>query len=88
MIGHRVLQRSEIPKGVMWPHMIGEGCFHQLHGGTKTNVSMEERNISLDKYRQQFEAIRGHGDVITKKTFLYGSFANCCVKNSPRTGKK
>ena len=34
--------------------LIGEGCFHQLHGGTTTNVSTEKRDASLAKYRQQY----------------------------------
>lgn len=51
--------------------LIGEGCFHQLHGGTTTNVSPEKRNASLETYRQQFAQIRGNGDVVTHKTFHY-----------------
>lgn len=51
--------------------LIGEGCFHQLHGGTTTNVSPEVRNASLETYRQQFAEIRGDGEVVTHKTFHY-----------------
>jgi len=57
--------------GVAGVQLIGEGCFHQLHGGTTTNVTPQERDQELEHYRRQFEAIRGHGDVITSKTFLY-----------------
>ncbi len=66
-----IFSRAIDAPGVTAAQLIGEGCFHQLHGGTTTNVSMEQRNLSLDKYRQQFEEIRGHGDIITKKTFYY-----------------
>jgi glycosyltransferase involved in cell wall biosynthesis len=66
-----IFSRAIDAPGITAVQLIGEGCFHQLHGGTTTNVSMEERNRSLEKYRQQFEVIRGHGDVITKKTFFY-----------------
>lgn len=51
--------------------LIGEGCFHQLYYETTTNVSTEQRDLSLDKYRKRFEEIRGHGDVVTKKPFYY-----------------
>jgi glycosyltransferase involved in cell wall biosynthesis len=66
-----IFSRAVDAPGVTAAQLIGEGCFHQLHGGTTTNVSTEKRNISLEKYRKQFEEIRGHGDVITKKTFFY-----------------
>lgn len=66
-----IFSRAVDAPGVTASQLIGEGCFHQLHGGTTTNVSTEERNKSLEKYRKQFEEIRGHGDVITKKTFFY-----------------
>lgn len=66
-----IFSRAIDAPGVTAVQLIGEGCFHQLHGGTTTNVSVAERNESLEKYRKQFEAIRGHGDVITKKTFYY-----------------
>lgn len=66
-----IFSRAVDAPGVTASQLIGEGCFHQLHGGTTTNVSTAQRNLSLDKYRKQFEEIRGHGDVITKKTFFY-----------------
>ena len=66
-----IFGRAVDAPGVTAVQLIGEGCFHQLHGGTTTNVSIEKRDMSLDKYRRQFEEIRGHGDVVTKKTFYY-----------------
>jgi glycosyltransferase involved in cell wall biosynthesis len=66
-----IFSRAVDHPGITAAQLIGEGCFHQLHGGTTTNVSTEERDASLAKYRKQFEDIRGHGDVITKKTFYY-----------------
>lgn len=66
-----IFSRAVDAPGVTAAQLIGEGCFHQLHGGTTTNVSTAERDASLAKYRQQYEEIRGHGDVITKKTFFY-----------------
>lgn len=66
-----IFSRAIDAPGVTAAQLIGEGCFHQLHGGTTTNVSIQKRDASLEKYRQQFEEIRGHGDVITKKIFYY-----------------
>lgn len=57
--------------GVTAAQLIGEGCFHQLHGGTTTNVTPEARDASLERYRKQFEEIRGHSEVITQKNFLF-----------------
>ncbi|MCP4465504.1 MAG: glycosyltransferase [Halieaceae bacterium] len=52
--------------------IIGEGSFHQLHGGTTTNpVSQEERREKLEKYREQYRDIRGHTDVMSKVSFTY-----------------
>ena len=66
-----IFNRAVDAPDVSAAQLIGEGCFHQLHGGTTTNVSTEKRDESLAKYRKQYEEIRGHADVITKKTFLY-----------------
>lgn len=66
-----IFSRAIDAPGVTATQLIGEGCFHQLHGGTTTNVSAKKRDESLEKYRKQFEEIRGHGDVITKNDFFY-----------------
>ena len=39
--------------------LIGEGVFHQLHGGTTTNTSPEDRENKLKKYQQQYRELRG-----------------------------
>jgi glycosyltransferase involved in cell wall biosynthesis len=39
--------------------LIGEGSFHQLHGGTTTNVSPEERDRNTERYKRQYAEIRG-----------------------------
>ena len=51
--------------------LIGEGSFHQLHGGTTTNVSMEQRRAQTEKYRQQYVAIHGSNQVMTTKDVHY-----------------
>jgi glycosyltransferase involved in cell wall biosynthesis len=53
--------------GVVPVQLVGEGTFHQLHGGTTTNVSMEKRVAKTEEYRQQYRAIRGHDQLMTDK---------------------
>lgn len=66
-----IFSRAVDAPGVTAAQIIGEGCFHQLHGGTTTNVSTADRDASLEKYKKQFAHIRGHDDFITKKTFFF-----------------
>jgi len=39
--------------------IIGEGSFHQFHGGTTTNGDISQRKDMLATYRAQYEEIRG-----------------------------
>lgn len=66
-----IFKRAVDAPGTTAAQLIGEGCFHQLHGGTTTNVSTDERNASLEKYRRQFAQIRGSDDIVTSKSFFY-----------------
>jgi len=51
--------------------IIGEGSFHQLHGGVTTNISGEERDARLAKYREQYRKIRGHDNLMADVPFIY-----------------
>ena len=51
--------------------IIGEGSFHQLHGGVTTNSVGNEREARLDKYRLQYAQIRGHDELMAKVSFTY-----------------
>ena len=66
-----IFKRAVDAPGIVAAQLIGEGCFHQVHGGTTTNVTAQERTARLDKYRQQYEEIHGHDDVVTTKTFFF-----------------
>jgi hypothetical protein len=46
--------------------LLGEGTFHQLHGGIATNVSPEEIDVSFQNWDQQYEKLRGHRYQIQK----------------------
>jgi cephalosporin hydroxylase len=46
--------------GVTPATIVGEGTFHQFHGGTTTNVPDEDvRRERVRSYREHFEALRG-----------------------------
>ena len=40
--------------------LLGEGTFHQLHGGTATNTTPEELAVSFKKWDDQYERLHGH----------------------------
>lgn len=42
-------------------YIMGEASFHQVHGGTTTNVAPEERERRVEMYRAQYQRIRGRG---------------------------
>ncbi|MEM9255485.1 MAG: glycosyltransferase [Pseudomonadota bacterium] len=51
--------------------LIGEGSFHQLHGGVTTNSLAPERKVTLEKFREQYRAIRGHDDLMADTEMFY-----------------
>jgi glycosyltransferase involved in cell wall biosynthesis len=51
--------------------LIGEGSFHQYHGGTTTNVSPEERDNKVKQYEQQYHDIRGRDLAVSDKDVFY-----------------
>lgn len=57
--------------GAVPVQLIGEGSFHQLHGGTTTNVSMAQRRAQTEIYRQQYVAIRHCDELMTAKDIHY-----------------
>lgn len=66
-----IFKRAIEAPGVTPVQIIGEGSFHQLHGGITTNRVGEEREQQLEKYRAQYEQIRGHGNVMSKVSYIY-----------------
>ena len=57
--------------GVTPVQLVGEGSFHQLHGGTTTNVTPEDRKKKTEKYRQQYIDIRGNADLVSDKDLFF-----------------
>lgn len=66
-----IFKRACDAPGVVPVQLIGEGSFHQLHGGTTTNVSMDKRRSQTEKYREQYIAIRKSDQVMTTKDVHY-----------------
>ncbi len=64
-------KRAVDAPGVTPVQVIGEGSFHQLHGGTTTNSSGEERDKKLAAYRKQYEELRGESSPMAKASFMY-----------------
>lgn len=66
-----IFKRAVEAPGVTPLQIIGEGSFHQLHGGTTTNSSGEARDAKLATYREQFREIRGHDRVVPEASFYF-----------------
>ncbi len=64
-------KRAVEAPGVTPIQIIGEGSFHQLHGGITTNSGGEEREKSLESFRRQYRDIRGHDDLLPQADFFH-----------------
>ena len=51
--------------------LLGEGSFHQLHGGASTNVTGEEREERCRSYAREYEALRGRPFAAPEKDAIY-----------------
>jgi glycosyltransferase involved in cell wall biosynthesis len=71
LINSDIFKRAADVSGVTPVQLIGEGSFHQLHGGTTTNVTVQERNARVQLFRQEYAQIRGHDKIMTEKVFHY-----------------
>jgi cephalosporin hydroxylase len=57
-----LFERLGLGPGVTPASILGEGTFHQFHGGTTTNVADEaERRTKVASYGQHFHELRGRG---------------------------
>jgi Glycosyl transferase family 2 len=53
--------------GVDLVQLVGEGSFHQLHGGTTTNSGRGEREARLEAFRNQYLSLRGDLQLVSGK---------------------
>jgi cephalosporin hydroxylase/glycosyltransferase involved in cell wall biosynthesis len=57
-----IYERLGAAPGVTVATMLGEGSFHQVHGGTTTNLTdVDERHRRLASYSEHFVGLRGRG---------------------------
>ena len=73
--------------------LIGEGSFHQLHGGTTTNVTPEERDAKVESYNDQYEEVRGERFEVSSKDVFYLGYlptlhSKIHMRNAPQAKKK
>ncbi len=66
-----LLYEAATVEGVTPVQLIGEGSFHQMHGGATTNVSPEERDARVKIYNEQYLSIRGHAFTTIEKDIYY-----------------
>ena len=64
-------KRAQEADGVTPVQLVGEGSFHQLHGGTTTNVDSEARESRLAAYLDQYQRLRGHSELMTNKDVFF-----------------
>ncbi|WP_116367392.1 glycosyltransferase family 2 protein [Parahaliea mediterranea] len=60
-------KRAVESEGSALVQLVGEGSFHQLHGGTTTNSSDNERQQRLDAFRAQYLDLRGHQQLVSDR---------------------
>lgn len=65
-------KRAVDSEGAVPVQLVGEGSFHQVHGGTTTNSSDTLREGRLAEYLAQYRALRGHDRLVSDRplTFL------------------
>lgn len=63
-------QACEFP-GVHPVQLIGEGVFHQIHGGITSNTSQEDAAAKKRQYIEQYEAIRGRSAGAPNANFYF-----------------
>lgn len=63
-------QLTDLP-GSSSVQLVGEGSFHQYHGGTTTNVTPEDRDAKVEVYHDQYRKLRGMDFDVTDKYPLY-----------------
>lgn len=51
--------------------LLGEGTFHQVHGGISTNAPYDRQNEQVRQWGEQYVALRGHAWSATKQTRAY-----------------
>lgn len=62
-----LFKRAADAEGAELVQLVGEGSFHQVHGGTTTNSDSGARDTRLASYREQYRQLRGHDRLLSDK---------------------
>lgn len=62
-----LFKRAADAEGAELVQLVGEGSFHQVHGGTTTNSDAAAREARLASYRDQYRQLRGHDRLLSDK---------------------
>ncbi len=61
--------------------LIGEGSFHQVHGGTTTNIAPDVQKGVVEGYKQQYREIRGAElTAVSKELYFFGHMPTLASK--------
>jgi cephalosporin hydroxylase len=77
-------------QGVTIVSILGEGSFHQMHGGATTNLpSLEERSARISSYGEHYAALRGHPfDPPQNPIFYLGGMPESAKQRSTRPRRR
>ncbi len=70
MLPDLYLRLTELPDSQI-VQLLGEASFHQLHGGTSTNVSRADQKAQWQQYLAQYEAVRGKPYRVSQNPIRY-----------------
>ena len=74
-------------QGATIVQLMGEASFHQVHGGTSTNTSVDRQKEKLAQYSQQYLEIYGQAYEVSKQPIrFYGHMPNRAARQLMITG--
>jgi len=79
-------RRTVLRKGSELVMLLGEGTFHQLHGGIATNARSEQERQDLQRrWETQYKALRGAGPSICLRNApsIWAGYRPACCPPSP-----
>lgn len=59
LVNHEFFYRALSAPGISLVQLLGEGSFHQMHGGAMTGASEEEARRRLTRWHQQYQELTG-----------------------------
>jgi cephalosporin hydroxylase/GT2 family glycosyltransferase len=79
-----LFERLALSPGITAASILGEGTFHQFHGGTTTNVADEvERRERVVMYREHYEELRGRRlDGLDRPVHFVGAMATKAARRT------